>query len=176
MENGQIEHELEYMTSLAQKLFQAEVDKFKSSIQFIHDYYHAIEEKLIPEPPAAFTVEIEGEDLPAVESAPEDIMKLDSYSYPRVDKLYEKSLKAQFVPDVVAQALAAANADKKNVKKDPKKKDVEEEKEKEPTEYEKEMKEAIKVEKSILRYRLTQIRNWAWIQLKTMREKSLSIY
>lgn len=78
---------------------------------------------------------------------------------------------------MIAQAQSAAAADKKNVKKDPKKKDAaEEDKDKEPSIYENEMKEAIKVEKSILRYRLTQIRNWAWIQLKTMREKTISIY
>jgi hypothetical protein len=38
------------------------------------------------------------------------------------------------------------------------------------------MKEAIKVEKSILRYRLTQIRNWALQRLKHQRELALKIY
>jgi hypothetical protein len=102
--------------------------------------------------------------LPEVEKVPDDIMKLDAYTYPRVDKLFEKALKAQVVPDVIALAQAAVAADKKNVKKDPKKKDVaEDDKDKEASIYETEMKEAIKTEKSILRYRLTQIRNWAWI-------------
>lgn len=45
----------------------------------------------------------------------------------------------------------------------------EEEKEKEST-YTREMKEAIKIEKSILRYRLTQIRNWTLNRLKLQRE------
>ena len=38
------------------------------------------------------------------------------------------------------------------------------------------MKEAIKIEKSILRYRLCQIRNWALQRLKHQRETSLRIY
>jgi len=32
-------------------MMQCEIDKFKGIIQLIHDYYHAIEEKLIPETP-----------------------------------------------------------------------------------------------------------------------------
>jgi hypothetical protein len=30
---------------------QTEVDKFKGSIQLLQDYYHAFEDKLIPEAP-----------------------------------------------------------------------------------------------------------------------------
>lgn len=40
----------------------------------------------------------------------------------------------------------------------------------------KEMREAIKVEKSILRFRLVQVRNWALSQLKSMRQNSLDLY
>jgi len=40
----------------------------------------------------------------------------------------------------------------------------------------KEMREAIKVEKSILRYRLTQIRNWSLSRLKDNRSLSLKLY
>lgn len=38
------------------------------------------------------------------------------------------------------------------------------------------MREAIKVEKSILRFRLAQVRNWALMRLKHQREQSLKIY
>ena len=38
------------------------------------------------------------------------------------------------------------------------------------------MKEAIKIEKSILRYRLTLIRNWALEKLKDLRIQSLAVY
>ncbi len=38
------------------------------------------------------------------------------------------------------------------------------------------MKQAIKVEKAILRYRLTQIRNWTLTALKEMRAKALKVY
>ena len=38
------------------------------------------------------------------------------------------------------------------------------------------MKAAIKVEKAILRFRLTQIRNWALLKLKEMRAKCLKVY
>lgn len=51
MESGTLESSLVYTTSIAQQLMQAELDKFKINIQIIQDYYHAIEEKLIPEAP-----------------------------------------------------------------------------------------------------------------------------
>lgn len=38
------------------------------------------------------------------------------------------------------------------------------------------MKAAIKVEKAVLRFRLTQIRNWALLKLKEMRSKCLKVY
>ena len=40
----------------------------------------------------------------------------------------------------------------------------------------KEMRQAIKVEKSILRYRLTQIRNWTLKRLRDMRSKAIKVY
>ena len=54
---------------------------------------------------------------------------------------------------------------KKEVKRT-RKKAAEEEKPTEESVYVREMKETIKVEKSILRFRLVQIRNWALMQLK----------
>lgn len=83
---------------------QSEVDKFKSSIQILHDYYHAFEDKLIPEAPQVVTQELvaEGEELPPIESLPEgsDPNILTLYNYPRLDKLFEKALKTQVVLDV----------------------------------------------------------------------------
>ena len=38
------------------------------------------------------------------------------------------------------------------------------------------MKQAIKVEKSILRFRLAQIRNWALKRLRDIRQKSNKVY
>lgn len=38
------------------------------------------------------------------------------------------------------------------------------------------MKAAIKIEKSILRFRLTQIRNWALKRLREMRAKAIKVY
>lgn len=55
MESGWVEHELAFMVSAAQGMMQSEVDKFRSSIQIIHDYYHAFEDKLIPEAPPLVT-------------------------------------------------------------------------------------------------------------------------
>jgi hypothetical protein len=37
------------------------------------------------------------------------------------------------------------------------------------------MKEAVKVEKSILRFRLVQIRNWTYMRLKERRQQAISI-
>ena len=57
----------------------------------MQDYYHAIEEKLIPEAPAATTVEIgfDGEEPPAVETIAEglDVNDIANYAYPRLDRL-----------------------------------------------------------------------------------------
>ncbi len=60
--------------------------------------------------------------------------------------------------------------------KDPKKPVQEEEKPQEESVHVKEMKRAIKVEKSILRYRLVLVRNWALKRLKEMRLKALKVY
>ena len=51
MESGWVEFSLEYLTVCSQQMMQSEIDKFKGTIQLIHDYYHAIDEKLIPESP-----------------------------------------------------------------------------------------------------------------------------
>jgi len=62
----------------------------------LHDYYHAIEEKLIPEAPPVQTTELIFEDEPpAVESIAEgaDITQLESYSYPRIDRLLAMAIK-----------------------------------------------------------------------------------
>lgn len=73
MEAGNIENGLEFLTLCAQQLMQAELDKFKISIQIIHDYYFAIEEKNTHEITGAVTSELafEGEEMPAVETLPE---------------------------------------------------------------------------------------------------------
>lgn len=98
-ESGWIEHELEILTSAGQRLMQTEVDRFKSCIQLIHDYYHAIDEKLVPEAPEKSTVELvaEGDELPPVEVIPEGQIVGE---YPRLDELLKRALKAQIVPDV----------------------------------------------------------------------------
>jgi hypothetical protein len=51
----------------------------------------------------------EGEELPAVETLPEgsDPTNAGLYTYPRLDKIFEKALKAQFVTDVTQSAGGA---------------------------------------------------------------------
>ena len=146
------------------------------------DYYHAIEEKLIPEPPAANYVEIgfpDGEEPPAVENLADgaDASKIESYTFPRLDRLLAMAIKQQVVPDVT-QVQAAADPKKGGAKKADKKgaPAQEEEKAVEESIYVKEMRDAIKVEKSILRYRLVQVRNWALQQLKSLRSNALGLY
>lgn len=91
MESGAVENNLDFLTTCAQQLFQAELDKFKTSIQIIHDYYFAIEEKTTHELTGAITSELtfEGEEMPAVEVLAEgaDATLSASYSYPRLEKL-----------------------------------------------------------------------------------------
>ena len=178
MESGWVENAQEFVTTVAQMMMQSEVDKYRGTVQLLWDYYHAIDEKLIPAAEDIPAVDIMGgpeggstEILP-VEQAPEgaDATDASAYTYPRLDDLYKRSVKAQAVPDVVA-AAQAANEAKKGGKKDAKGKgaapaDAEETKE---SVYLKEMKEAIRLEKSILRYRLTQVRNWSLKRLKLQR-------
>ena len=175
MEAGHVEFNQALLTQNAQQLMQAEVDKFKICIQILQDYYHAVEEKLIPEAPAASTVEIafDGEEAPPIEQLAEgqDPNKLESYAYPRLDRLLALALKQQVVPDVT-QVITSADA-KKGGKKDAKKGGggpaADEEKTTEDSVYVKEMREAIRIEKGILRYRLVQVRNWSLEQLKSRR-------
>lgn len=51
MESGTVESSQALITTVAQQLMQAELDKFKVSIQIMNDYYHAIDDKVIPEAP-----------------------------------------------------------------------------------------------------------------------------
>jgi len=163
---------------------QSELDKFKISIQILQDYYHTIEEKLIPESAPAQLVELafpEGED-PSCESTAEgaDLTNLDSFSYPRLDKLLTMALKQQIVPDVT-QLQAASDPKKGGAKKaDPKKGAAAKQDDAvtvvEESTYVKEMQESIKTEKSILRFRLVQIRNWALSNLKQNRQTAIDLY
>lgn len=70
----------------------------------------------------------------------------------------------------------AAVVDPKKAGKDKKKGAVEEEKPPEPSPFEYEMKDAIKVEKKILRFRLVQIRNWALNKLQQFRAQANLVY
>jgi len=179
MESGWVEFQLEYFSTCAQHMMQSEIDKFKATIQLVHDYYHAVDDKLIPEAPETNHVDLLKEDteLPEVEKIAEgaEIMDINSYSYPRLDDLFKRALKAQIVPDV---ATGTADTGKKGAKggKDAKGKPAEDDKPKAESIYVSEMREAIKVEKSILRFRLSQIRNWALKRLQYQRNLSLKIY
>ena len=107
----------------------------------------------------------------------QDAQNIASYTYPRLEDFFKKALKAQVVPDVLAQVNDAGKKGAAAAKgKDAKGKPAEDDKPKVESVYVGEMKEAIKVEKSIFRYRLCQIRNWALKRLKHQREQSLRIY
>lgn len=185
MESGAVENNLDFLTTCAQQLLQSELDKFKTSIQIIHDYYFAIEEKTTHELTGAITSELtfDGEEMPSVEVLNEgcDATVLASYVYPRLEKLLQMALKQQVVPDVTAVA-AGAGGDKKGAKAAPPKKGAPATKETEadaPTEesqYVKEMREAVKVEKSLLRFRLVQIRNWTVQRLQDTRQTAINTY
>ncbi len=180
MEAGQVEFGLEFLTLSAQQLMQAELDRFKVSIQIIHDYYHAVEEKNTPEltAPACVELHFEGDEMPPVEAVPEgaDRSAPDSYTYPRLEKLLAMALRMQAVPDVTQQVAAAAADKKGKPAKGKAAAAVEEEKSVEESAFAREMKEAVKVEKSILRFRLVQIRNWSLQRLQETRRQALRLY
>ena len=90
MGSGWIEAELEMLTTIAQDLLQNEVDKFRGCVQLLQDYYCAVEDRVIPEPPTQTTTELigEGEELPPVQGEGE------GGSFPRLEKLYEKAIRA----------------------------------------------------------------------------------
>lgn len=184
MESGAVESALELLTLISMQLMQAELDKFKSSVQIMHDYYFAIEEKPTHEITQALTCELtwEGDDMPQIETLQEgtDAQVLDNYTYPRLDRILQQALKNQVVPDVTAIQASAAG-DKKGGKAPPPKKgapskEAETEATIEESQYVKEMREAVRVEKQILRYRLVQIRNWTVMRLKFQRKCFLDLY
>jgi len=90
-ESGYIEQEQELLSQATMKLMQTEVDKFRTSIQLIHDYYFAIDEKLVSEAPEKYQYEIctENDDLPAIETIGET-----ETTYPRIDEFLKRALKA----------------------------------------------------------------------------------
>lgn len=185
MENGWIEFELEQVTSMAQNLMQGEIDKFRNSVNLLQDYYYAIEDKLIPDPSENLNYELvtvndEGvtEELPPVYEVKAGEGSEAKESYPRLDKLFEKALKAQILPEVeVTPPGGAAAGDKKAPPKgkDPKKAAAEEESQ-EKSFYDQELKQAIATEKAVLRFRLTMVRNWALNLMKELRNKSRIVY
>ena len=79
-------------------MMQAEIDKYRGIVQLLWDYYHAIDEKLIPGCEDIPAVDIGGGDIEntAVENLPEgaDLMDEKVYTYPRLDELYKRSIKA----------------------------------------------------------------------------------
>jgi len=83
------------------------------------------------------------------------------------------------VPDVT-QVQNAGGADKNKGKAPPPKKGApataEPEAPVEESQYVKEMREAVKVEKSLLRFRLVQIRNWTINRLQDTRQQALNTY
>ena len=183
MENGWIEYELEKVTFMAQNLMQAECDKFRNSASLIQDYYHAVENRLIPDPPEKLsydlvTINEDGttEELPPVfETHGEEAEAKEVY--PRLDKLFEKALKAQVLPELenTPPGGGAAGGDKKAAgKKDPKK--AAEDDTQEQFHYQQELNDAISTEKSVLRFRATMIRNWALNLMKEIRIKSKTCY
>ena len=179
MENGWAEFELEQVTSMAQNLMQTEIDKFRNSVYLLYDYYFAIEERLINDPPESLhydlmTYSAEGgtEELPPVFNKEGDGQDAKE-NYPRLNKLYEKALKSQVLPEFECTPPGGSGADKKAPPKgkDPKKGPTEDEKQ-EKYFYDQELKDAIEVEKSVIRFRLTMVRNWALNLMKEIRSKS----
>lgn len=166
MDSGDVENGLEFLTLSAQQLMQAELDKFRVTIQILHDYYFSLEEKPTHEITGPTTSELvfDENDIPQVEQLVEnsDSSQINNYSYPRLEKLLQLALKQQVVPDVTAIQTQTDKAPKGGKAKPPAGKNAAAEQETivEESTYVKEMKEAIKIEKSILRFRLVQIRNW----------------
>ena len=117
MGSGWMEAELEMLTTIAQDLLQNEVDKFRGCVQLLQDYYCAVEDRVIPEPPTQATTELigEGEELPPV------LAEGDAGSFPRLEKLYEKAIKAQFLAEAANMGAAAADKKAPPKGKDPKK-------------------------------------------------------
>lgn len=98
MESGGVEFSLNFLTNCAKQLMQAELDKFKISVQLLQDYYHAIEDKILPDSPQANISELafaENEEPPPIEQKAEgaDENLVESWQFPRLDKLLIMALK-----------------------------------------------------------------------------------
>lgn len=121
----------------------------------------------------------ETEEPPPIEQKTEgaDENFVESWTFPRLDKLLLMALKQQVVPDVTQ--LTAVIDPKKGAKKDVKKGATKVEEDSQAIEesiYVKEMRESIKIEKAILRFRLVQIRNWALNNLRQNKKAAIDLY
>lgn len=140
---------------------------------------------MIPEAAPSTTVDLGFDDgeAPAVEALPDgsDAMNAELYTYPRLDRLLLLALKQQAIADVTQQNQASdpkKAAAAKGGKAPPAKGAPvpDEATNAEESIYVKELKEAIKVEKGIYRYRLVQIRNWSLKNLRDTRRDFIALY
>lgn len=95
---------------------------------------------------------------------------LEAASYPRLDKLYERALKAQLPLEEridPGKGKAAAGGKKAGDKKA-----GEEEVEVKASKYDEECKDGLLKERELLRFRLTLVRNWALGVIKDIRRKA----
>ncbi|MCQ2816970.1 MAG: hypothetical protein MJ252_06870 [archaeon] len=187
MTSGWIENEMEKFYMALERLFQNEIDKFISSMQIIRDYYHNLDNRPLVELPFS-TIEIikEEVDPTPIEEFSEDQSKHEPEKYPRIEKLYKTSLKAEFqyeeaIKNSEKERLDKLNEGNKNKpaakgkKGAPQQSQPDEPKE---TDYphNEELKQALANEKAKFKYRITLLKFWGVKYLFNMRRLSLSVY
>ena len=186
MTSGWVEAQIEQLLAVAGELMQTEVDRFRNSHALLTDYFSAIQDRLVPGLPetgvqadvaVGALVQLDGEDaLLPVEQLPEVGFEmeeraglLEQAQYPRLDKLYERALRAQLPQEEKADAAGGGKKAAGGAKKGGDKKGAEEEVEQKLSRYDEELKEGVLKEREILRFRLTLIRNWALGQARGLR-------
>jgi hypothetical protein len=176
MTSGWIENEMEKFYLNLEKLYQAEIDRFISSMIIIRDYYHNLDNRPLVELPF-MTIDIVKDEVDS------GLALENENDFPKVDKLYKSAIKVIFQYD---QAVAQAERERnnKNAEKDNKTKAKTPAKPKTQVEnsvielypYEEEMKTALKNEKFKYKFRITLLKYWGIDCLRKFRSQANQIY
>lgn len=179
VKSGYVEDQMEYFMNNIHKLFQTELDRYSATVQLLNDYYNIVGNKDLADVPENPFPEFNGQ---VIASTPlEDAANPNVF--PRIEKIYNDAIKI-----LNAEQIDQPNpTDKKGGKVPPPKKEdpkkavkkgaqPEEEEPKEMTPLEKEHKQAISMEKAVMRYRFYMIKCIAENRMKEIRQSAQTTY
>jgi len=173
MKSGWGEFQLESLMANTQSLMQAETNRYRCFVKFAEDYYAAKEGQALQDATddSLFAPIVDGAALPEVEN--------EDGSFPRLEALYQSAMAVLTGEAVViggGKDLKGKKEGKKEVKKEPVKKKKEDEDKEKKVDENKELATLIENEKTILKYRLTMIKEFSERRLKEIKASCKQLY